>query len=355
MGRLGLYRSAGRPLFDADEQRFLAAVAPSLGRRRAHAPCWSARHATPRARTRPGWSSSRTTGGRVRDARRRALAGRPARRRLGRGQAAVVGASRSPAARCGTAEQPEAPARSRRAGALALRHVGRAPRRLARGERLPSRRGDRRARPSGAHRAAADGRLRADRPRAGGHPTRPAGRLDGPDRRPPGGLAAHRAGAPQERSSRRRPSAADAISSARCSSRTTSHACATTSAGRWTRSPCAAGPSGLTALRGFGTALRPPRRRARPTRLAGRREVGHWRGDANVARRLRRALRGPRDEIPSGGDTHVLTVRDDPISACLERGNRVIPKGQRARVPTRTPAGGPARTSRRRSPRRVKG
>src|SRR5215217_6589619 len=46
--------------------------------------------------------------------------------------------------------------------------------------------------------ATTDGGVWTDRARAGGHATRPAGGIDERDRRAPGGLAPHRAGAPQE-------------------------------------------------------------------------------------------------------------------------------------------------------------
>ena len=68
-------------------------------------------------------------------------------------------------------------------------------------------------------------------------------------------------------------------------------------------------------------ALRPrngrtlPIRRANAVRLGDRRRCR-----ANVARRSPLTQRGPRDEIPSGGGTHGLTLLGLRASACLERG-----------------------------------
>ena len=73
-------------------------------------------------------------------------------------------------------------------------------------------------------------------------------------------------------------------------------------------------------LRGRTATLRPTGCRVWPTGLAGRRQLGDRRFDADVAFRLGRALRGPRDEIPSRGNTHALTLRTSRIPACLEWG-----------------------------------
>ena len=59
--RLGLYREPGEPLFDAEEIAFVGPPRRTSPRARA-ARCWSARPATPRARTRPGSSCSSEDG-----------------------------------------------------------------------------------------------------------------------------------------------------------------------------------------------------------------------------------------------------------------------------------------------------
>ena len=129
------------------------------------------------------------------------------------------------------------------AGALARGPLDGAPRRLARRRRRAARRGHRRARPSRPHLVPADGRLRADRARAGRHPAGAAGQLDGGDRRPAVQSRPRPSSSTSRACSTRRACAAGASSSARSSSPTTSRACATTSgassrvdrfaAGRW--------------------------------------------------------------------------------------------------------------------------
>ena len=81
-----------------------------------------------------------------------------------------------------------------------------------------------------------------------------------------------------------------------------------------------------------------------PTGLAGLRQLGDRRCDAHVALRLGRTLRGPRDEIPSGGDTHALTLRTPRIPACLEWGV-LLPRRGEARC--RTGLSLPSRAARR--------
>ena len=178
-GMLGLYREPGEPLFDAEEIALPArrGAEPGRGRparvavRRGARPRRAGRARAARAHA-TDWRSSRSTPG-----VERWLADLPGgewdaggcRRRAGRRRAALR-----------TAERPAGAGRGR-AGARAPRvgQLGRPARRDARRRRHPARGRDRRARSPGPHRAAADGRLRADRARAGGHPARAAGRVDG--------------------------------------------------------------------------------------------------------------------------------------------------------------------------------
>ena len=92
----------------------------------------------------------------------------------------------------------DAPGRGRvRPRADGVRPLGRPARRVAGvGRRDPHRR-HRRARPPGAHRPPADGRLRAHRPRAGGHAAGAPGRVDDGDRRAAVRLAPHGPAAPE--------------------------------------------------------------------------------------------------------------------------------------------------------------
>ena len=241
-GMLGLYREPGQPLFAADELRFLREVAPYLaeGARRG---LLVGEAADPEGPEAPGLVV--LTGGlerRVAHAGRRALARRAARRRLGGARQAAPGGAGGGRPRAADRRARGCAGRGRAgAGALARGPLDGAPRRGARRRRRAARRGHRRARPPGPHRLAADGRLRVDRARAGRHPAGAAGQLDGGDRRRAWRSRRRPSSSTSRASSTRRACAAGASSSARCSSPTTSRACATTSGARSRADRCAAG------------------------------------------------------------------------------------------------------------------
>ena len=245
--RLGLPRPlprAGRPHFDADELAFLRHGGPAARRGRApRAP--DGRGRGPRGPAAPGLVVL-DEGGRSNRARPAPSAGgRAARRRLGGpGEAAVrVLAVAGRALR--STEGERAPARGGgRAGPVDRGPGdGGSPRRAASSGRRAPCRGHRRGRPPGPDHAAADDRLRADRARAGRHAAGPAAAT--PRRRSPIGSACPRTRCSStSRACSRRPAcAAGASWSARCSSPTTSRACATTSGARPRTARCSAAPS----------------------------------------------------------------------------------------------------------------
>ena len=174
-GILGLYREPGQPQFDADELDFLRTVAGPLaeGARRG---LLIGEAADPEGPDAPGlvvldeeWRVESLTPG-----AERWLAELPDGDWEGRAGCRPR-CSRSRGARCARREGERAPGEV--AVARVLSTEGRwivlhgAPLQRA----APARRRDRRAGPPGPHHAAADGRLRADRPRAGGHPSRSQG------------------------------------------------------------------------------------------------------------------------------------------------------------------------------------
>ena len=250
-GVLSLYREPG------------AAAVQRRGDRRSCAP-WRRRSprapgaallvgeaADPEGPDAPGLLVLSSTGGRVGHARRRALARRAARTATGtRGTAAARGAGRG---------RPRAA--HRRAAA----------RRRARSRWRACSRGPAAGSCCTARRSSADGARRVAVIVEPAHPARiapllmaaygltereqevtrarAAGRLDRGDRRAPGGLGPHRPAAPQERLREDRASAAGATSSARCSSPTTSRACATTNRARRRAGRCAEGRSSSESAR----------------------------------------------------------------------------------------------------------
>ena len=241
-GMLGLYREPDRPLFSAEELRFLREVAPSLaeGARRGLLVGEATDPDRPEAPglviLREDWSVESLTPG-----VERWLAELPDSQWEHRGilpPAVLAVAGRA----LRTAEGVDAP------GEVALARV------LSRtghwlvlhgaalvSERGASRGGHRRAGAPRPHRVPADGRLRIDRARAGGHPAGAAGRLDGGDRRR-GLPSCRRLCSSTSRASSTRPGCAAAANSwARFSSPTTNPDCATTSSGRSRVGHCVAG------------------------------------------------------------------------------------------------------------------
>ena len=162
------------------DKAFLAAAASPALAAGARAPCWSARPASRRGPDSPGLVVlTDELGGRVDDARRRALAGRSARRRLGHRAGCPRRCSRSRPARCDRRARRR-PARSRSPGCSPGPGRGWCCTASPWVRPAPARGGHRGAGPSGPHRPAADGGVRADRTRAGRHPARAAGRRPPP-------------------------------------------------------------------------------------------------------------------------------------------------------------------------------
>jgi len=193
VGGAGLYREPGRPLFDDAELAFVQAVAPSLaeGARRA---LLVGEATDPEGPDAPGLLVL-SDDGEVESATpgvERWLQALPDgdwdAGKLPPSVLAVAGRALR------TAEHPDEPgevAVSR--GAVALGHLDRAAWRLPGRRWHPPRGRDRRARPPGPDRAAADVGLWADRTRTGGDPAGAAGQLDRRDRRAAGGVDPHRA------------------------------------------------------------------------------------------------------------------------------------------------------------------
>ena len=197
-GARPLPRARNAPMFDRDEIAFLRAIAPAA-RRGARAGAAARRGQRPRG---PGRARARRPLAdwerRVGDPRRRALALRPARTATGMPASCRPRCWPWRAGRCARRRAATSPARSRWPACSPARDLGRPARRNARSH------GRRRVAVivEPAHPARITPLLMSacglTEPRAGGHPPRAPGRLDGADRRAPRRLAAHRPGAPEE-------------------------------------------------------------------------------------------------------------------------------------------------------------
>jgi hypothetical protein len=192
-GALGLYREPGQPMFDQTEKRFVQHAAPYLaeGARRSLLFGEANEPETPHA---PGLL----------------VTGRSSPRHPAwiDGSRTCPMATRKPASSLGSPEcggQALRSANSTHSGEVAMARV------LTRsgtwvvlqGAALRARselRGCHRGTSSpGTHHRASDVRLRADRPRAGGHPTGPPRWINNTDRRQPSDVPPHRSTTPQER------------------------------------------------------------------------------------------------------------------------------------------------------------
>ena len=227
---MSLYREPGRPEFDADELALILELAPYLaeGTRRG---MLIGEASDPEGPDAPGLLVLRDDSSveSMTPGVERWLAELPdgdweARERL---PSAVLAVAQAGA--CGPRAASMRLARSRSRACSHNGPLDRAPWRRARVRPFAPRRGHHRARPSGPHHAFADGRLRVERARAGRHAPGAPGRIDRRDRRATPPIRLTRCRTTSRACSRRPKSAADASCSERCSSPTTSRACATTS------------------------------------------------------------------------------------------------------------------------------